>query len=121
MKAYKFRSADNLNVVVDILFNRRLYCGRADQLNDIREGDLRVGNDRGREHQVIEYGDAVSTQLKELRVCALTRSFDNHLLWAHYADGWSGLAVEVEVDDTEGNRGSMLQALPRNWHAPASK
>ena len=101
MKAYKFRSAANLHFVVDILFNRRLYCCRADQLNDIREGDLRVGNDRGQELQVIEYGDAVATQLKELRVCALTRSFDNHLLWAHYADGWSGLAIEVELDDAD--------------------
>jgi hypothetical protein len=101
MKAYKFRSADNLHFVVDILFNKRLYCCRADQLNDIREGDLRVGNDGGRELQVIEYGDAVSTQLKELRVCALTTSFDNHLLWAHYADGWSGVAIEVEVDDAD--------------------
>jgi len=101
MKTYKFRSVDNLHLVVDILFNKRLYCCRADQLNDIREGDLRVGNDRGRELQVIEYGNAVSKQLKELRVCALTKSFDNHLLWAHYANGYSGVAIEVEIDDAD--------------------
>lgn len=101
MKAYKFRSVDSLHFVVDILFNKRLYCCRADRLNDIREGDLRVVNDRGRELQVIEYGDAVSRQLKELGVCALTKSFDNHLFWAHYANGHSGVAIEVEVDDAD--------------------
>ncbi len=101
MKAYKFRSVDNLHFVVDILFNKRLYCGRADQLNDIREGDIRVGDDRGREVPVIDYGEAVSGHLKELRVCALTKSFDNHLLWAHYANGYSGVAIEVELDDAD--------------------
>jgi hypothetical protein len=101
MKAYKFRSVDNLHLVVDILFNKRLYCCRADQLNDIREGDLRMGNDRGRELLVIEYGDAVASHIKELRVCALTKSFDSHLLWAHYANGYSGVAIEVEVDDAD--------------------
>ncbi len=101
MKAYKFRSITNLHYIVDILFNKRLYCCPADQLNDIREGDLRVGNDRGRELQVIEYGDAVSKQLKTLRVCSLTKSFDNHLLWAHYANGYSGIAIEVEIDDAD--------------------
>jgi len=102
MKAYKFRSVENLHFVVDILFNKRLYCPRADQLNDIREGNhLRVGNDQGRELQVIEYGDAVSRQLNGLRVCALTKSFDSHLLWAHYANAYSGLAIEVDVDDAD--------------------
>jgi hypothetical protein len=101
MKAYKFRPADNLHFVVDILFNKRLYCCPTDKLNDIREGDIRTGDDHGREKQVIEYGSAVSRHLREMRVCALTKSFDNHLLWAHYANGYSGLAIEVELDDTD--------------------
>lgn len=101
MKAYKFRAVENLHFVVDILFNKRLYCCRAEQLNDIREADLRVGNDRGREIEIIEYGKAVNNQLKELRVCALTKSFNNHLLWAHYAGGYSGVAIEVELDDSD--------------------
>ena len=32
-----------------------------------------------------------------------------------------GVGQYVSFTDTEGNRGSMLQPLPRNWHAPASK
>jgi hypothetical protein len=101
MKTYKFRAVDNLHFVVDILFNKRLYCGLANKLNDIREGDIRVGNDRGRELQVIEYGDMVTMHLKELRVCSLTKSFDNHLLWAHYANGYSGVAIELDIDDAD--------------------
>ncbi len=99
MKAYKFRAVENLHFVIDILFNKRLYCCRAEVLSDIREADVRVGNDEGRETKIFNYGQEVTKQLKELRVCALTESFNNHLLWAHYAGGYTGIAIEVELDD----------------------
>jgi hypothetical protein len=101
MKAYKFRAVENLDFVIDILFNKRLYCCRAEVLNDIREADVRVGNDKGREIEIIKYGEEVGKQLKELRVFALTKSFNNHLLWAHYAGGYTGVVIEVELDDDD--------------------
>ena len=67
-------------------------------LNDIREADVRVGNDKGHEIEIIKYSEEVGKQLKELRVCALTKSFNNHLLWAHYAGGYTGVAIEIELD-----------------------
>ena len=36
-----------------------------------------------------------------LRVCSLSKTFDSHLLWAHYAGGFSGVAIEVELDENE--------------------
>jgi Protein of unknown function (DUF2971) len=101
MKAYKFHTVENLQFVIDILFKKRLYCCRAEVLNDIREADVRVGNDKGREIEIIEYGKKVNKQLKEFRVCSLTKSFNNHLLWAHYANGYTGVAIEVELDDDD--------------------
>jgi hypothetical protein len=101
MKAYKFRSAENLHFVIDILINKRLFCCPHAAMNDIREGDVRVGKDKGREREIVHYGLEVGKQLKDLRVCALTKSFDNHLLWAHYAGGYTGVAIEVEIDDAD--------------------
>lgn len=101
MKAYKFRTVENLHFVIDILFNKRLYCCRSEVLNDIREADVRVGNDKGGEIEIIKYGEEVSKHLKALRVCALTKSLNNHLLWAHYAGGYTGIAIEVELDDAD--------------------
>jgi hypothetical protein len=101
MKAYKFRAAENLHFTIDIILNKRLHCCRSEELNDVREGDVRVGTADGRETETIEYGKQVSRQLKQLRVCALTKSFNNHLLWAHYAGGYTGVAIEVELDDAD--------------------
>ena len=33
---------------------------------------------------------------KKLLICSLSRTFECHLLWAHYASGFEGLAVEVD-------------------------
>jgi hypothetical protein len=36
---------------------------------------------------------------QRLKVCSLSKTFDCHLLWAHYASGFDGLAIEVELPD----------------------
>jgi hypothetical protein len=33
-------------------------------------------------------------------VCSLSLTFDSHLLWAHYASAWDGLALEIEIPDS---------------------
>jgi len=102
MKAFKFRSAQQLNFVMDILVRKRLYCCRSDALNDVREGELlRHGRDTGRGTDAFDYGQAVGTEMKSLRVCSLSKTFNNHLLWAHYASGYSGVAIEVELDESD--------------------
>lgn len=45
MRAFKFRAVENLHFVLDILIHERLYCAPMSVLNDIREGDLRMGQD----------------------------------------------------------------------------
>lgn len=101
MKAYKFRSVEDLNRVTDILINRRLWCAEVRSLNDIREADIRVGNDRGREVQLFEFGLNVSKAISDWRVCSLCKTFDHDLLWAHYAGGSRGVAIEVSVPSTD--------------------
>jgi hypothetical protein len=97
MKTYKFRSVENLEFVIDILLNNRLYCSDVQSLNDIREADVRIGKDQGRVKEVIDFGNQVSTLLKGTRVCSLCKTFQNHLLWSYYAGGSTGLAIEIDL------------------------
>jgi hypothetical protein len=101
MKAYKFRSANAFERIVDILVNRRLYCSPVEFLNDINEADIRVGNDRGREAEVFQFGMDVDKELDNYRVCSLSKTFYNRLLWTHYGGGSSGLAIEIDLPDTD--------------------
>jgi hypothetical protein len=47
--------------------------------------------------------DAAHRQVEEysirLRVCSLSRESGDHLLWAYYASGFSGMAIEVEIPE----------------------
>lgn len=97
MNLFKFRSADNLDRILDIILMRRLYCSDVKSFNDLREGDIRVGNDLGREIEIFEFGQTFSRAISEWRVCSLCKTFNNNLLWAHYADGFRGVAIDVDI------------------------
>jgi len=36
---------------------------------------------------------------KKLRICSFSKDPKNILLWSHYADGFKGICIEVEIDD----------------------
>ena len=95
--AYKFRSADHFDYALDIIINNRLRCSDWRQLNDPMEGafgySYRTTDERDYSEQVAE----IIRYKKRLLVCSLSSTFDCHLLWAHYASGFRGLAVEVEL------------------------
>jgi hypothetical protein len=101
MRAFKFRAVENLHLVLDILIHQRLYCAPMSVLNDIREGDLRMGHDHDRWAEINDFGRKVETRARELRVCALTSGIDSHLLWAHYAGGYGGVAIELDIPESD--------------------
>jgi hypothetical protein len=55
----------------------------------------RTTNERDYSAHVAE----IIRQKRRLLVCSLSTTFDCQLLWAHYASGFKGLAVEVELPD----------------------
>jgi hypothetical protein len=99
MLAYKFRSESQLNFALDIIFNNRLHCSDWRQLNDPMEGVFAYSHRSTDEKDYSEVVDEITQHKERLLVCSLSLTFDCHLLWAHYASGFSGLAIEVELPD----------------------
>jgi hypothetical protein len=103
MLAYKFRSASQLQYAFDIIINNRLYCSDWRQLNDPMEGmfgySTRATDEQDHSDQVAD----IIRHKKNLLICSLSRTFDCHLLWAHYASGFEGMAIEVELPDNAPN------------------
>jgi hypothetical protein len=92
---YKFRSSKQFGFAMDIIMHQRLYCSSWQNLNDILEGNGLPDFQKFESGQ-ISYNELYA-QTKRLRVCSLSASYESHLLWAHYADGLKGLAIEVSV------------------------
>lgn len=97
--AYKFRSLRQIEYVLDIILNNRLYCADWKKLNDPMEGLYNLVHD-----EKIDY-DAILSKIRYhkfgLKVCSLSMSYQSPLLWAHYADGFTGVAIEVWLDEEE--------------------
>lgn len=92
IKAFKFRSLNSFENVADIFINKRFYAAHYNELNDPMEGVIKYDDDVQKDAI-----DQVKSFYKNLRICAFSRCFDSLLLWAHYADGFKGICIEVEA------------------------
>lgn len=97
--AYKFRSPEQIEFTLDILFNDRLYCADWSTLNDPMEGEFFYSHNSTDETDYSTKLDELRIEKKKIYICSLSKTYDSHLLWAHYADGFSGMAIEVELCD----------------------
>ena len=103
MIAYKFRSPAQIDFALDIMFNNRLYCSDWSRMNDPMEGIFAYSYTSTDETDYSKKLDDIKQHKKHIKICSLSKTYDCHLLWAHYADGFSGLAIEVELPDDSRN------------------
>lgn len=92
---YKYRSLDNFKNFVDIILNNRLYAAKYDDLNDPMEGHYLYKN--GFLDQDLK--EKIYNNKQELRLCSLSKTHSNFLMWSHYSDGHKGVAIGVRIDD----------------------
>lgn len=95
MRAYKFRTLNNFENIADIFCNNRFYAAHHLELNDPMEGMIRFEADVQQEDI-----NLVNQFNENIRICSFSKSFDNLLLWAHYADGFKGICIELELNSS---------------------
>ena len=103
MLAYKFRSSAQIDKALDIVFNKRLYCADWKTLNDPMEGMFVYSYQTSDECDYSQEVNEIIKHKKGLKVCSLSKTYDCHLLWAHYANGFDGLAIEIEINENAQN------------------
>lgn len=118
MKLYKYKSLANLESVLDIILNERLFCSSYDELNDPFEGlflsiitlsysrlrALKVPfppqlvNSSIKQYKGIE---ELSFDLSKTKICSLSSDMSDVRLWSHYADGHKGIVIEIDFSGLE--------------------
>lgn len=98
MKIYKFRPLANysdLERAEEILNSGQFWCSKFFDLNDPMEWVFTVV-DPGTVRRILE----AKTQYT---ICSFSDAVgvENPLMWGHYANGFRGIAIEVEVDRAE--------------------
>jgi hypothetical protein len=107
LKLYKFRSLKNIEFTLDIILNEKLYCSPREELNDPFEGLFQFifcpygGFSSG-------FSPAFDSQTKDnkivendLKICSLSSSMKDVRMWSFYADDHKGIAIEIELDESE--------------------
>lgn len=110
IRAWKLRRPDQLERVIDIVENRRLYCAKIDTLNDPDEGKFVADPTESEENQV-----AVQERLNKIRfakvairVCSLSLSNSDIKLWERYGESGQGVAVGVNVKEPAASQNVRL-------------
>lgn len=94
---YKYRSLNNFKNFVDIVVNNRLYAASYKDLNDPMEGQYYY-NQGDLDREIVE---KLRGEKQDIKLCSLSKINNNQLMWSHYADGHSGVAIGVIIDDTK--------------------
>ena len=124
MILYKYRSLTNLERVLDIILNQRLYCSKYEELNDPFEGlfietinitmsDFRrmkrfpplfakmpIKIEKVRKAKDLNFFDGA---IDKIKICSLSSDLKDVRLWSYYADGHKGIVFEVDFTGLEAN------------------
>ena len=96
---YKYRSMSNLRYFLDILLYKRLYLASYSELNDPMEGAYRIMDG-------VKFDDywlrLLRSEKNDIHICSLSKTYNNILMWSHYADSHKGCCFELEVTSKEG-------------------
>jgi hypothetical protein len=98
MKLYKFRplaKEEDFQRAKSIIETGRFWCSRFSELNDPMEGVFCT-----KDHEII---DEVYKQKNLYKICSFSAeaAFKHPCMWGYYANGFKGIAIEIEVDDGE--------------------
>lgn len=132
MLLYKYKSLRELDHTLDILLNERLYCSSYLELNDPFEGlfsaSIRIPPEERVKYLLLRLPDSlrVTKSVSDLpydskdrvRICSLSSSPSDILLWSHYADGHKGMAIEFDASGLEAtiHRVEYVDELPLYSH-----
>ncbi len=108
MRLFKYiaMKGDHLSYALDMVVNNRLYLSTSDQKNDPYEGEFRIDNSAV--HDLVNGAAEVEgafTSLRhfidQTRFTSFCTAATNPLLWAHYAGGYSGIAIEYDIPEDD--------------------
>jgi hypothetical protein len=101
MRLYKLRSIreDGHLYALDAMVNERIFLSTCTSMNDINEGQWECVEDCVGDKKIRATAEEFRKFVDSSRFTCFVKGIENHLMWAHYAGGFTGVAFEYEIDD----------------------
>jgi len=106
-KLFRYRSIKNLQRELDAIEQGYLHCSSYIKLNDPMEGLYTSSNvlRESEDYRIVR--QAIHDDKVNIGICSLSEVHDHELMWAHYADQFSGICIEY-------NLSRLLSNLPED-------
>ena len=114
MRLFKLKSfeGNGLFYIIDMIIRERICLSTCDSMNDIGEGNWEYTNNKDTEY--IEKAKKLREIVDAQRFTCFLDSINNPLMWAHYAGGFSGVALEYDFDSEQYDiRKIIYEGIPR--------
>ncbi len=96
-RLYRYRPASELNREIAAIEGAYVYCASFDDMNDPMEGvfasSRRVRDSMGYH----AFRQAVRNNKEALGICSFSEVHNHQLMWAHYAEQFSGICVSYSL------------------------
>jgi hypothetical protein len=76
-----------------------IYCSTFSSMNDPMEGFFRSTTGMRRHTAYDEVVNEIKNEKQQLGIASLTEGYSNELMWAHYANGFSGICIGYATKD----------------------
>ena len=105
---YKFKKIDKYTI--DILVNKRLFLSAWNTLNDSHEAQFYYQQESGTSIRIdpqVAYklskmnlkAGLIRKKIISPKICSLSTYWESNLLWSHYADSHSGIAIGIKLGE----------------------
>ncbi len=106
-RLYRYRSMKNFNDEIDAIERSYLYCSARMDLNDPMEGRFSSSRQLRSNSGYRAIRNSIVSRKDETGICSFSEVYDHEVMWAHYADKFSGVCVAY-------NLSRLLKNLPGN-------
>ena len=111
MKLYKFRSLGNqtdFDRAKQILETGHFWCSKFSELNDPMEGVFFIA--ASHDSKIAD----IFSEKNKFMTCSFSAksAFKNPVMWGYYANGFKGIAIEIEVDEDDVDEINYVTCLP---------
>ena len=102
MKLFKLQRLNNdgLFYTLDMIINKRIFLATRELMNDINEGqwscEFKITGRKNIEN--LEVAKKFKSCIDNQRFTCFLEKINSKLMWAHYAGGFSGIALEYQLD-----------------------
>ena len=108
---YRYRKLSSIELLqqeLDAITNNYLWCCHYNKLNDQMEGVYGVSPWLARQSSANSLYGEILNEKRAIGICCFSDTYENELMWVHYAENYSGICVAYSTKELNAGLGDHV-------------